>query len=249
MHKLSFELYLYPNADDIDHSADDAPEQRTLPDCTEALLRGTSLPGLDTITVSFWPWEEFGGEDGWQSDCSFCDGGSIYIHEKEEHETDDVVEAEAEFLWRFIVTRVLTAIASNGKIRKLKLSRLIPRLFTAYFTEEWRGFLGRLQECEVDLWAGDNGVGWQSNSLPGYFTFVTSLQQYYFRHLTSARRVRFASHPDDPVGADDVNKTSMPLVPTTCRASGSWNLYTVSSMRRSWSFSKPRPRVWHLFNY
>ena len=205
MRRLYFEFYLYPNGE---KEGDDVEEERGqqrwgLPELTCKLLAGA----CDTLTVDFKPEDNF-DFDGWDSDM-----GSIYMHGDPE-DRDSIANSECEYLWRATMAQMWESVATNESLRKVTIVNLPPRGTTTWFTEEWFTFLGQLVELSVNIWGGDNGAGWTSNTTEGYLDFLTNMDSYFFRHTKSLRRLSIIANSESPWGCEGMRQAPLDLDPS-----------------------------------
>ncbi|KAJ8089437.1 hypothetical protein PM082_014685 [Marasmius tenuissimus] len=173
-------------------------------------LTGKSLPNLTTVHLSF----DFdfdhdisnnGQWDGniWDDPNSITDeSNSIYVFTDPEA-PNDVPIKEAKYPWRALMAQTWSALCQNKSITKLIVSDLIPRKTTAFDSDDWRDFLGRLETLELSMWGGENGAGWEVNTLEGYMAFEARLGEYFFQHLTRVHRLSFAAYSSCPFGATE----------------------------------------------
>lgn len=124
--------------------------------------------------------------------------GSISIWETYR---DDLVEKqEQEYQWRCVMSRIWRCLSTNVAVRSLAICALPPGPTSTWFTEDWKAFLGRLETISIDIWGGDNGVGWNSNTCPGYLHFLNHLDKYFFNHAKSSRKLSIKADEGSPYG-------------------------------------------------
>lgn len=204
--ELWFQCYLFPNADDDsllrvgDDSDDKAPEaekaKNVIPEYVAKILRGDILPRITNITVEFKPEDDF-GQEGWADS-----EGSIYMHDEAEND-EEIPNIELRWSWRSLMARVWEHIAWNFKIKELGIVSLPPKNTSTWLMPHWKAFLGRLDSLSVELWGGDNGAGWHSNTLYGYLSFLEHLDQFFFEHATSLRCLSIKADTGNPYGGHD----------------------------------------------
>ena len=61
------------------------------------------------------------------------------------------------------------------------------------------------------MWGGDNGAGWHCNTLDGYLSFISSLNGYFFDHLSGLSRLRLAGAVEAPIGLQGMRHVELPL--------------------------------------
>ncbi|KAK1234135.1 hypothetical protein PQX77_002663, partial [Marasmius sp. AFHP31] len=141
-------------------------------------LTGKSLPNLTTVHLSFdfdfdtdlLDNEERDGNIWDDPNTITDDSNSIYVFTDSET-AEDVPMKEARYPWRAMMAQTWSALCQNKSITKLVVSNLIPKKTTAFDLDDWRNFLGRLETLELRMWGGDNGAGWEVNTLEGYMTY------------------------------------------------------------------------------
>lgn len=194
--RVHLHLRLIPNTSDEDDitipSLWGTPPSKML----KKIVQGQLLPHIDTLSVRFDP-EQFESTgswdgDGWWGDPS--DLGTIYTFEESEDQ-ERTLQQEAEFIWRAQYTEFFKDVSANQNIRHFTISNLLPRNSSVWETQEWKTFLGRLEEFDVSVFGGDNGAGWRANSLPGFAESIESLPNYFMQHATNVVRLRIEAHP------------------------------------------------------
>jgi hypothetical protein len=139
--------------------------------------------------------------------------GCIYMHDSPE-DYDTIIEREQEYGWRSMLNGVFHNVANNTSIRTLDILDLPPKGCSTFYSEEWTTFLNSLEDIKLELWAGDNGAGWHSNTTEGYLDFISDLSGYFFDHLTAIRRLEFVADPENPVGCEGMRHSPLPIKPT-----------------------------------
>ncbi|KAF2171379.1 hypothetical protein M409DRAFT_18495 [Zasmidium cellare ATCC 36951] len=206
IHTLHFELYL----NESEESGDNTYTVSSTAPIVWDLLSRRALPNVSTLTITFFPQPDNYDGGGW---CDEGLGGGIYINDSEES-IDEVPEAEANFPWRALYSKALESIANGPKtLHRLEVLNLPPKTTSAQQTPEWQAMLGGLEEFELSLWGGDNGVGWHSNTLPGYLDSIENLRDSFFRHLMKATTVKLVAHPDNPIGCEGMRQVFIPIQP------------------------------------
>ncbi|KAK4506471.1 hypothetical protein PRZ48_000203 [Zasmidium cellare] len=206
IHKVHLEVHL----NESEAAKDDVYTVSSTAPIVWELLSRQNLPNVSTLRITFCPEPDNYDGGGW---CDEGLGGGIYINDSEES-IDEVPGAEATFPWRALYTKAFESIANGSKaLHRLEVHNLPPKTTSAQQTPEWRTFLGGLEEFELSLWGGDNGVGWHSNTLAGYLESIENLQNTFFQHLTGANKVSLIAHYDNPIGCDGMRQVSLPFQP------------------------------------
>ncbi|KAF2213843.1 hypothetical protein CERZMDRAFT_95873 [Cercospora zeae-maydis SCOH1-5] len=202
--KLSFVLRLLPGTDDEGsdetdgHSTreeDNAPRQDGLAPLIKDILSGQLCHNVCDINVTILAADNFDGDD-WGDDS-----GNIYMHQDPESQAQ-VSEQEQSFTWRATMNEAYQALASRTGVKTLRLRAVVPRGCSVFYAPEWQQFLGNIHEFSVELWGGDNGAGWHSNTQPGYADFIQKMNEFFFRHLQTAERVTFTADHQNPIGME-----------------------------------------------
>ncbi|KAI5362216.1 Putative F-box domain-containing protein [Septoria linicola] len=205
---LAFELHLSPGEGDDDslynvgnESEDSDREsgpQHRLTTLARDLLSGQLLRDISEVRLKFMPADDFEGED-WGDDH---DLGGIHIHE--DHETqDDVSEREQSLLWRRIINETYQALASRKGVKKLELSKVVPRACSTFYSAEWQGFLGNVEDLHFSLWGSSEDS--HSNAVPGYLDFCEDLNDLFFTHLQRLTKLTLIADPGNPMGMNGGN--------------------------------------------
>ncbi|KAK1224896.1 hypothetical protein PQX77_012173 [Marasmius sp. AFHP31] len=181
--------------------------QRYITDLAHNVLTGKLLPNVTTLCLSFdFDFDTNGEEqDGnvWDdSNWITDDSTSIYVFTDAEA-ADDVKTKEAKYPWRALMAQTWSALCQNNSITKLIVHDLIPRKTTTFDSDDWRDFLGRLDTLELRMWGGDNGAGWEVNTLEGYMAYEARLGEYFFRHLNQVQKLLFVAYSRSPFGATE----------------------------------------------
>jgi hypothetical protein len=213
-----FECYLYGNEEEEEEEEEreDGSDSQSLkrakvPDLACKILQGQVPSKLgNALTIEFKPDDDF-QSGSWGS--SELGEGSIYIAEASES-FEMLWQNERDFQWRADMARIWALVITDKSIRKLKIKNFPPRCTSTWFTPRWHFFLGQLEELSIGLWAGDNGAGWQSNTLDGYTEFVDDLRHNIFKHTNSLKRLSLIAHELSPIGCEGRCHASFPLEST-----------------------------------
>jgi hypothetical protein len=190
--KLNFDLHLLPDTDDggsLNESEnpqgdeDNAPQLNCLSHLAKEVLSGQLCHNVSDIKFVIIAAHNFDGGD-WD------EGGTIYMHAEPET-ADDVFEEERNASWRGTMNEAYQALATREGMKTLRLCEVVPRGCSTFYTQTWRDFLHNIKDFNIELWGGDNGAGWHSNTQPGYDDFILKMNQFFFGHLDCAERVTF----------------------------------------------------------
>ncbi|KAL0059905.1 hypothetical protein AAF712_013320 [Marasmius tenuissimus] len=170
-------------------------------------LMGKLLPKVTTLCLSFdFEFNYEGDELDEDEETNVWDdpnptspewSHNIYVFSEAET-AEDVPKKEAKYPWRALMAQTWLALCQNKFITKLIVRDLIPRKTTTFDTEDWRGFLGRLETLELSVWGDSQEIGLAI--LEGYGDFVRKLDKYFLQHLTQVQRLLLIAYPDCPFG-------------------------------------------------
>lgn len=195
--RLNFELYI--NEEDAEGEPTFTVHD-TAPIIWDLLSR-RAVPNASTLRITFCPLPyDFDGER-WDDEGEYG-VGVIYLNDKLET-AETVVEMQQKYSWRALLNKTFEAIASGegtSRLHRIEVRNLPPKATSAQQMPEWRKLLNGIEEFELHPWSGDNGAGWQSNTLEGYHDFIENLQHSYFEHLTSAKQVKLEANPSSTIG-------------------------------------------------
>ncbi|KAM3416527.1 hypothetical protein BST61_g8117 [Cercospora zeina] len=123
------------------------------------------------------------------------------MHEEPESE-EDISEHEQSVAWRATMNEAYRALATRTGVKTLRLCEVVPRGCSVSYAHKWQQFLHSVRDFSIELWGGDNGAGWHSNTQPGYDDFIQNMNKFFFRHLGSAERVTFTADDQNPIGME-----------------------------------------------
>jgi hypothetical protein len=188
--------------------AADAPSPVDLPESVEQVLSHfDKLPNLKRVVVEFRC-----AKNGDDDDEAYQNN----LYEYEESETDEqVLESERTAAYRSLMEQSYRALARNSAstIKHVELKNVIPKKCSAWKLPEFQALLHGLTAFTISLRGGDNGAGWQINTLEGYLDFVSSLDACFFEHLSNTKNFSFVATDDGPPGIEDgLNNTAVRLL-------------------------------------
>ncbi|KAJ8085017.1 hypothetical protein PM082_003794 [Marasmius tenuissimus] len=192
-----------------DHNSQESADtpnatRRLMTDLAHDALTGKLLPKVKTVCLSFD--FDFDSDDVQWDDGNWItaadDTTSIYVFTEEEA-ADIVPMKEAKYPWRALMAQTWSALCQNSSITKLIVLNLIPRKTTTFDLDDWRNFLGRLETLELRMWGGDNGAGWEANTLEGYMAYEARLGEYFFRYLNQVQQLLFVAYSSCPFGSTE----------------------------------------------
>jgi hypothetical protein len=125
----------------------------------------------------------------------------MYVFTVEETSKDMIDESEEEFPWRRLMAQTWAAVSQNKNITELVLKELVPKAVSPWFSTEWQQFLAQILVADIQIWGGDNGAGWEVGTLEGYMYFVSKMDEYFFKHMTSTKKLRLACYEHGPLGS------------------------------------------------
>ncbi|KAK1230003.1 hypothetical protein PQX77_006922, partial [Marasmius sp. AFHP31] len=148
--------------------------QRLITDLAHNVLTGKLLPNVTTLCLSF----DFDFDtNGKEQDGNVWDDPNWITDDS----TSIYVFTDAE-------------AADDVKTKEAKYPWRKPRLL---IRTTGGTFLG------VWMWGGDNGAGWEVNTLEGYMAYEARLGEYFFRHLNQVQKLLFVAYTRSPFGATE----------------------------------------------
>jgi hypothetical protein len=89
--------------------------------------------------------------------------------------------------------RSYRALSHNAasSIKHLELKNVVANKCSAWQSADFHVLLQGLSSFTISLRGGDNGAGWQINMVPGYLSFVSELNVYFFRYLHNVKYFSF----------------------------------------------------------
>ncbi len=208
--KLCFQFHLFNLGRESDQessrpSSNDA--FKFLSETAARLLRGEALPKVGSIIVQFVPEEDFeqGDWGGGQS--------SIYTFESSETQ-QEAQERETQSPWRAVMKEAWESLETNPAIKSLEITSLPTVMSTAWCSDAWKDFLGRLEHLSLGVWGGDNGAGWEANTMDGYTDFLgTVTGRFFLDHLISTTDLSIVARANNPWGGEGMHHAPLPLTP------------------------------------
>lgn len=184
-----------------------APSPEDLPSpAKQALCSLNRLPNLERVIVEF------------RCDRSEKEEQDIYestFENLEEPESDDeIVKSEAKYAYRSLMEQSYTALSQNpaSTIKNLELRNNLAKGCSSWKTDAFQALLGGLSSFSMSLRGGDNGAGWQINTVAAYLAYIESLDARLFQHLQGVKHFGFSATTDGPPGLEGgMNNTSLPL--------------------------------------
>ncbi|KAM0520620.1 hypothetical protein ACHAPE_003017 [Trichoderma viride] len=176
-----------------------------LPPAAVKVLQGHLTPNLKTVSVRFGfennieqPWGAFEG------------GGSMWVFNDTETE-EYIREREGAWHWRALMKEAWRALAANMNVRELIIDEFVTRWTSAFDTEEFRQFLSRLESASFNFLSLDKGRDPLANTLAGYKEFLSSLDNFFFHHMTQLKHLTIIA--SDPIGLEGPSYTPLALKP------------------------------------
>ncbi|KAK6818977.1 Vacuolar protein sorting-associated protein [Apiospora arundinis] len=115
------------------------------------LLQGRHTPDLQAAQIHF----DFEFDvDAWDDDG---EGFSIYTFEEPEDE-GRTRDKEEYWEWRALMKETWQALSSNPHVKDLTIKEFVPRWTSAFRTDDFRSFLGRLESANLSILGMDNGA-------------------------------------------------------------------------------------------
>lgn len=163
------------------------------------ILSGEWLSGVSSLTVKFLPDEDFDGE-GWGDSQ---DLGNICIFEDVLSLSRAATEEAAWPSWRRAMAQMWAVLRRNEGITSFEIDNLPALVVSSWGDAEWTAFLGRLTSLTLRIGGGDNGVGWQANTMDGYRDFLENLAEYFFKDTKSLRKLHLVADRWNYYGEND----------------------------------------------
>ena len=190
-----------PTPDEQDHDQNTTDSQQwALPPAAAALLGGEHLPNATTLIVHF-SFDFDSGDGTWDSRDDLSDGMSMYAFTVEETSKAMIDESEAEFPWRRLMAQTWASACANRNTTELIVKDLIPKAVSPWFSPQWERFLGQILVADIQIWGGDNSVGWEVGTLEGYMYFIARLDTYFFNFMKNTETLRLTCYEHGPLGS------------------------------------------------
>ncbi|KAJ4258921.1 hypothetical protein NW762_008008 [Fusarium torreyae] len=117
---------------------------------------------------------------------------------------EEVKTKEEKYAWRAALREMYHDVAKLSRVEDLRIYNFLPRKASSWQTTEWGEFLGRLRILRLYPYGGDNGAGWQVNTLPGFNAFFDELSTTVFRHVNALQSLRIVGHEDGFLDCDSL---------------------------------------------
>lgn len=191
----------YKPEDDAEEDAEDDMVPGTVLSPTAIrILSGEWLSEVSSFMVKFIPQDDFyGGEWGDSQGL-----GSIYIYEDVVHLSDAATEEATWPSWRRAMAQMWAVIRRNEVITTFEVDNLPALPVSAWSDSEWTAFLGRLTSLTLRIGGGDNGAGWNANTMDGYRDFLQNLSDYFFQGARSLRKLHLVADDCNYYGHNDM---------------------------------------------
>ncbi|KAG5752364.1 hypothetical protein H9Q70_004970 [Fusarium xylarioides] len=163
------------------------------------LIRFKGLPRCKALTIYT------NGEKDFELDADW-DNNNIarnYIYFCCEPETwQEVERKEKTYSWRAALRDMYRDIATLSPVDEFTILNFLPRKTSFWQKKEWSEFLGRLKKLTLNTYGGDNGAGWQANTLPGFHAFFNELPTNVLGHAKALEYFKLKTHDDGFLGGD-----------------------------------------------
>ncbi|KAF5600487.1 hypothetical protein FPANT_2361 [Fusarium pseudoanthophilum] len=161
------------------------------------LIRFKGLPRCKALTIYTNGENDFEGEVDWDNN----DIGRNYIYFCCEPETwEEVERKEQTYSWRAALRDMYRDIATLSPVDEFTISNFLPRKTSFWQKKEWAEFLGRLKKLTLNTYGGNNGAGWQVNTLPGFHAFFNELPVNILGHANALEYFKLKTHDDGFLG-------------------------------------------------
>ncbi|EWG48811.1 hypothetical protein FVEG_08473 [Fusarium verticillioides 7600] len=161
------------------------------------LIRFKGLPRCKALTIHTNGEKDFEGEVDWDNNNI----GRNYIYFCCEPETWwEVQRKEQTYSWRAALRDMYRDIATLSPVDELTISNFLPRKTSFWEDKKWAEFLGRLKKLTLNTYGGNNGAGWQVNTLPGFHAFFNELSAKVLGHANALEYFKLKTHDDGFLG-------------------------------------------------
>ncbi|KAF5620167.1 hypothetical protein F52700_11487 [Fusarium sp. NRRL 52700] len=163
------------------------------------LIRLKGLPRCKALTIYTNGEQDFELDADWDNN----DIGRNYIYFCCEPETqEDVERKEQRYSWRAALRDMYRDIATLSPVDEFTILNFLPRKTSFWQKTEWSQFLGRLKKLTLNTYGGNNGAGWQANTLPGFHAFFNELPTTVLGHANALEYFKLKTHDDGFLGGD-----------------------------------------------
>ncbi|KAF5702592.1 hypothetical protein FMUND_13406 [Fusarium mundagurra] len=163
------------------------------------LIQFKGLPRCKALTIYTNGEQNFELDADWDSN----DIGSNYIYFCCEPETWEEVEPkERRYAWRAALRDMYRDIATLSPVDEFTILNFLPRKTSFWQKKGWSEFLGRLKKLTLNTYGGNNGAGWQANTLPGFHAFFNELPTTVLAHANVLEYFKLKTHDDGFLGGD-----------------------------------------------
>ncbi|CVK95940.1 uncharacterized protein FMAN_13862 [Fusarium mangiferae] len=163
------------------------------------LIQFKGLPRCRALTI------HTNGEKNFELDADWDnnDIGKNYIYFCCEPESwEDVERKERRYSWRAALRDMYRDIATLSPVDEFTILNFLPRKTSFWQEKEWSEFLGRLKKLTLNTYGGDNGAGWQANTLPGFHAFFNELPTNVLGHANALEYFKLKTHDDGFLGGE-----------------------------------------------
>ncbi|KAI1064196.1 hypothetical protein LB506_007889 [Fusarium annulatum] len=163
------------------------------------LIRFKGLPRCRALTTHTNGEQDFELDADWDNN----DIGKNYIYFCCEPESwEDVERKEGRYSWRAALRDMYHDIATLSPVDEFTILNFLPRKTSFWQEKEWSEFLGRLKKLTLNTYGGDNGAGWQANTLPGFHAFFNELPTNVLAHANALEYFKLKTHDDGFLGGE-----------------------------------------------
>ncbi|KAF5556434.1 hypothetical protein FPHYL_7935 [Fusarium phyllophilum] len=163
------------------------------------LIRFKGLPRCKALTIYTNGEKDFELDADWDNN----DIARNYIYFCCEPETwQEVERKEGGYSWRAALRDMYRDIATLSPVDEFTILNFLPRKTSFWQKKEWAEFLGRLKKLTLNTYGGNNGAGWQANTLPGFHAFFNELPTNFLGHANALEYFKLKTHNDGFLGGD-----------------------------------------------
>ncbi|KAF5677160.1 hypothetical protein FCIRC_6794 [Fusarium circinatum] len=163
------------------------------------LIRSKGLPRCKGLAIYTNGEKDFELDADWDNN----DIARNYIYFCCEPETwEDVERKERRYSWRAALRDLYRDIATLSPVDEFTILNFLPRKTSFWLKREWPEFLGRLKKLTLNTYGGNNGAGWQANTLPGFHAFFNELPTNALGHANALEYFKLKTHDDGFLGGD-----------------------------------------------
>ena len=144
-------------------------------------------------------------------DWNDFDGG---IHKFQDEETaEEILSAEDTESWRALMVKTYKTLTQNPQpcIKTLDIRLLMLIELSTFSDGAFHDFLSTLERFDLSIRGGDNGFGWNINTLSGYLAVASKIDKFFVDHLKNVTHFTLKSSESIPLGLEGMRHTQLAL--------------------------------------